>query len=92
MYSGDSVWNNYFLTDVTSECLNSNIRNHVDRINEIADEAAYEYNDGSYYEFDREGLEVVANNDTATEKTKNFAKYLLEIGDKNNTFVRVEMA
>ena len=64
----------------------------VNEINEIAEETAYEYNDGSYYEFDREGLEVVVNNDTATEKTKNFAKYLLEVGDKNNTFVRVEMA
>ena len=54
-------------------CINSDeIAEFVNEINEIADEAAYEYNDGSYYEFDREGLEVVANNDTATEKTKNF--------------------
>ena len=74
-------------------CINSDeIAEFVNEINEIADEVAYEYNDGSYYEFDREGLEVVANNDTATEKTKNFAKHLLEIGDKNNTFIRVEMA
>ena len=74
-------------------CIKSEeVAEFVNEINEIADETAYEYNDGSYYEFDREGLEVVVNNDTATEKTKNFAKYLLEIGDKNNTFVRVEMA
>ena len=76
-----------------STCIKSEeVAEFVNEINEIAEETAYEYNDGSYYEFDREGLEVVANNDTATEKTKNFAKYLLEIGDKNNTFVRVEMA
>jgi Na+-transporting NADH:ubiquinone oxidoreductase subunit NqrF len=74
-------------------CIKSEeVAEFVNEINEIAEETAYEYNDGSYYEFDREGLEVVVNNDTATEKTKNFAKYLLEIGDKNNTFIRVEMA
>lgn len=73
-------------------CINSEeIAEYVREMNEIEEEIAYEYNDGSYYEFDREGLEIVVNSDIATEKTKNFAKTLLEIGDKNNTFVRVEM-
>jgi hypothetical protein len=74
-------------------CTNSEeIAEYVNEMNEIEEETAYEYNDGSYYEFDRAGLETVVNSDIATEKTKNFAKTLLEIGDKNNAFVRVEMA
>ena len=74
-------------------CINSEeIAEYVNEMNEIEEETAYEYNDGSYYEFDRAGLEAVVNSDIATEKTKNFAKTLLESGDKNNTFIRVEMA
>lgn len=73
-------------------CINSEeIAEYVDEMNEIEEEIAYEYDDGAYYEFDREGLEAVVNSDIATEKTKKFAKTLLETGDKNNTFVRVEM-
>jgi hypothetical protein len=52
----------------------------------------YKSDSDMQYEFGRSGLEEVIKNENISVKSKEVAKQLLEIGDKNKSFVRVEFS
>lgn len=52
----------------------------------------YKSDSDMQYEFGRSGLEEVIKDENISAKSKEIAKKLLEIGDKNSTFVRVEFS
>lgn len=52
----------------------------------------YKSDSDMQYEFGRSELEEVIKNENINAKSKEIAKKLLEIGDKNSTFVRVEFS